>query len=110
MSLQRLPSIACDACTTNEPRRHIGDSWMTAEDVRHEAARKGWVRRGRRDLCPYCSGWCDDRTCPICGRDYICSHDDICPRCTGEALPDLPQTRTTDDAYRAELRAAGMLG
>lgn len=109
MSLQRLPSIACDVCTANEPRRHTGDAWMNAEDVRREAARSGWVRRGRQDVCPHCAGYYDDRTCPVCGRDYICSYEAICQRCTGEALPDPVRDRTVDDAYRDELRAIGTL-
>jgi len=108
MSLVRLPVIDCDVCHQLS-RQHIGDPWMTAQDLRHSAARAHWVRRGRQDVCPHCAGYYDDRTCPVCGRDYICSYEGICQRCTGEALPDPVRDRTVDDAYRDELRAIGTL-
>lgn len=107
MSLVRLPTLECDACTRLVPRTYIGDRWMSAQDLRHSAGRANWVRRGRQDICPHCAGYYEDRRCIGCGRMFSGGYKTICPTCTGEALPDQP--RTLEDAHRDEMRAAGML-
>lgn len=103
MSLLRIPALDCDVC--HQPsRQHVGDAWMSAQDLRHEAARSHWVRRGRQDLCPHCAGYYEDRNCSVCGRSFWGSYATICAICTGEALPDPP--RTLEDAMRDEVRLA----
>lgn len=101
MSIVTTPVLHCDSCRS---RIHRGIPGETATSLRADAAKSGWARRGRQDLCPHCSGYYADRYCRACGRAFWGEPSDCCPTCSGDVLPDPP--RTLEDAMRDEVKLA----